>query len=314
MSGRFGAEYAADDGLNDLSKITIECWIYIRSFRNSIGYIISRVDSGAIIDHMGEYGDHFMARTRRSDNALVWIVNNNLTTYRNQLNAKEWYHIAFTWDGVVLQILVNGELKSTVYTSTNLNVTNGIIQIGSYNDEFGLDGLIDEIRIWNYERSHDEIINNMNTKLTGNESGLVAYWQLDEGQGQNVSDSAGENLGVLGSSSNEEENDPDWVECEISTVNVERKRSVVNDNFLSHNYPNPFNSYTKIIYKLLKPSNVNLSVYNHNGQKIETLLNCFQTIGEHEIIWQPKGLPSGLYFYRLHSGEFLETKKLILQK
>ena len=50
------------------------------------------------------------------------------------------------------------------------------------------------------------------------------------------------------------------------------------------------------------------------GQKIVTLINRFQVAGEHEIIWQPKGLPSGIYFYILQAGDFSETRKLMLQK
>ena len=50
------------------------------------------------------------------------------------------------------------------------------------------------------------------------------------------------------------------------------------------------------------------------GQEIAILVNEFQLAGEHEISWQPKGLPSGLYFYKIQAGEYSETKKLILQK
>ena len=83
---------------------------------------------------------------------------------------------------------------------------------------------------------------------------------------------------------------------------------------LSQNYPNPFNPQTTIKYNLNKSNTISLKIYNLSGQEIETLVNRFQTIGEHEITWQPKGLPSGIYFFRLESGKYSETKKLILQK
>jgi photosystem II stability/assembly factor-like uncharacterized protein len=84
---------------------------------------------------------------------------------------------------------------------------------------------------------------------------------------------------------------------------------------LSQNYPNPFNPSTMIAYNLPKSSNVTLKIYNLAGQELETLVNDFQTAGEHQITWQPKGLPSGIYFYRLQTGhEFSETRKLIFQK
>jgi hypothetical protein len=90
---------------------------------------------------------------------------------------------------------------------------------------------------------------------------------------------------------------------------------VVSKSFaLYQNYPNPFNPLTTIKYNLEKSNDVILKIYNLSGQEMETLVNGFQTSGEHEITWQPRGLPNGIYFYRLQAGEFLETKKLILEK
>ena len=57
-----------------------------------------------------------------------------------------------------------------------------------------------------------------------------------------------------------------------------------------------------------------IRIYNLAGQEIETLVNEYQPTGEHVLTWQPKKLPSGLYFYKLQVGKFSETKKLILQK
>lgn len=104
---------------------------------------------------------------------------------------------------------------------------------------------------------------------------------------------------------------------DTTTVGVENR---VKDNIvpekigLFQNYPNPFNPLTTIKYNLRKPSAVILTIYNISGQELETLVNDFQTTGEHKITWQPKGLPSGIYFYRIQAGEFSETKKLFLQK
>jgi len=83
---------------------------------------------------------------------------------------------------------------------------------------------------------------------------------------------------------------------------------------LKQNYPNPFNPSTTIKFNLKKTANIQLHIYNLTGQKIETLIEGIQTAGDHEITWQPKYLPSGLYFYRLQAGDYSVTKKLILQK
>jgi polyhydroxybutyrate depolymerase len=87
------------------------------------------------------------------------------------------------------------------------------------------------------------------------------------------------------------------------------------DNFrLYQNCPNPFNPSTMIRYTLYRSSHIVLSIYNLVGQEIETLVNKHQPEGEYEINWQAKGLPNGLYFYKIQAGDYSETKKLIIQK
>lgn len=99
-------------------------------------------------------------------------------------------------------------------------------------------------------------------------------------------------------------------------VGLEEQRQPASPAFykLEQNYPNPFNPSTRIKYQLARSGHVVLMIYNLAGQEIATVVNEFQSAGEHEVTWQPKGLPSGLYFYRVHTGDFSEAKKLILQK
>lgn len=97
-------------------------------------------------------------------------------------------------------------------------------------------------------------------------------------------------------------------------VNDEDIHSSPKQFALYQNYPNPFNPSTRIKYQLSKPSRITLTIYNLAGQEIATLVNEFQPISEYEINWQPKGLVSGLYFYKIQAGDFSEAKKLILQK
>lgn len=83
---------------------------------------------------------------------------------------------------------------------------------------------------------------------------------------------------------------------------------------LSQNYPNPFNPITGIRYSIPKTDYVILKVYNLLGKEIETLVSEVQSAGEYEIQWNPVGLPSGAYVYRLQVGENADSKKLILLK
>jgi len=88
---------------------------------------------------------------------------------------------------------------------------------------------------------------------------------------------------------------------------------------LSQNYPNPFNPSTTIKYSIPKRTDVTISVYNLLGRKIRTITIEKQSAGEHEVNWDGtdqsgKAVASGIYFYRLTSGNYTESKKMILLK
>jgi hypothetical protein len=81
---------------------------------------------------------------------------------------------------------------------------------------------------------------------------------------------------------------------------------------LCQNYPNPFNPTTKIKYQIPELSFVSLKVYDVLGNEVTTLVNEEKAIGTYEISWHAENLPSGVYFYQLKAGTFIETKKMIL--
>jgi hypothetical protein len=83
---------------------------------------------------------------------------------------------------------------------------------------------------------------------------------------------------------------------------------------LAQNYPNPFNSSTTISYTLPEKGPVTLSIYNLLGQKVATLFEGVQQAGEHKVVWEAVDVPSGVYFYRLASNEYVETRKMVLQR
>jgi hypothetical protein len=83
---------------------------------------------------------------------------------------------------------------------------------------------------------------------------------------------------------------------------------------LEQNYPNPFNPTTIIRYALPQARHVRLEVYNTLGQQVAQLVNGGQEAGYHEIQFDSSGLASGVYFYRLQAGTYVETHKLLLLK
>jgi hypothetical protein len=83
---------------------------------------------------------------------------------------------------------------------------------------------------------------------------------------------------------------------------------------LSQNYPNPFNPSTTIKYSLPHQSNVTLKVFDVLGSKVTTLVNKVQSQGNYEVEFDGAELTSGIYFYRLQSGDFVETRKMLFMK
>jgi hypothetical protein len=83
---------------------------------------------------------------------------------------------------------------------------------------------------------------------------------------------------------------------------------------LYRNYPNPFNPSTTIRFILPKACFVTLKIYNLLGKEVATLLRETRAAGEYSVQWNGENLAAGIYFLRMKAGEFIETRKLILQK
>jgi photosystem II stability/assembly factor-like uncharacterized protein len=99
-----------------------------------------------------------------------------------------------------------------------------------------------------------------------------------------------------------------------SFVEEEETDEIPTNYSLSQNYPNPFNPNTTINYQIPELSLVMIKVYDVLGNEVKTLVNEEKQTGTYEITWYVEGLPSGVYFYRLQAGDFVETKKMVLMK
>lgn len=110
-----------------------------------------------------------------------------------------------------------------------------------------------------------------------------------------------------------------------SNADVVRKTTAVNNNpsqpaftfELAPNYPNPFNPETTIRYQVARSVKVNITIYNVLGQKVRTLLDASKPAGAHRVVWNGKdergmSLPTGMYFYKMRAGEFVQVRKMLL--
>ena len=111
----------------------------------------------------------------------------------------------------------------------------------------------------------------------------------------------------------------DFYQFEYISTNIRSNKLLSGNSGFLMNYPNPFNELTVISYTLKVSGRVSLEIYDMQGQEVRTLVNENQPAGEHSVVWDgltDRGEPvdSGIYFYRIQSGDFTETKKCILLK
>ena len=99
----------------------------------------------------------------------------------------------------------------------------------------------------------------------------------------------------------------------VTSIN-QREKLGIRSFDLAQNYPNPFNATTKISWRSLTSGWQTIKVYDVLGKEITTLVNEHRPAGNYEVEFDASNLPSGIYFYQLKAGDYVETKKMILIK
>jgi hypothetical protein len=100
----------------------------------------------------------------------------------------------------------------------------------------------------------------------------------------------------------------------VTFVEEEEILEVPTEFVLYQNYPNPFNPTTKISWQSSTGSWQTLKVFNVLGNEIATLIDEYKPAGKYDVQFIASDLPSGIYFYKLQAGNFVETKKMVLIK
>ena len=312
-----------DPSLDMTDGFTIAAWIYLEQYFEWASIVTKggvENDGGALtpnnytIHQSGpsvsgsEFGH---LRFTGSSPALPLFLESD-----TQIPLDEWHYVAITYDGTTLRFYLDGISDGSGNLPGPLDPNDDPLHIGvdfPGGDEYW-DGQIDEFRIWNKALKPTHIQAAMNGHSSPKASALVGYWRFDEGSGNTAKDKSREkNNGTL-------VNGPTWVTPGAPIGNAgkaiaDQFESPVLDQFtLISNFPNPFNPTTKIKFIISESSFVTLKVYDVLGNEVATLVNGEKPIGSYEVEYDATSLPSGIYFYTLQAGNFIETKKMNLLK
>ncbi len=452
------------DGQNDYVRIpdhadldftanyTLEAWIFPESFSWLAG-IISKYQTNA--------ANGYLLRLT-SQAPYTGIGFDEVVTANGVLSSNQWYHIAAVNNEGNRSLYINGLEHTLSGNPLNVIANNNAIRIGSDYGGRYFDGRIDEVRIWGIAREEDEITATMNTVLSGQEDGLVAYYSFNEGFGDTLFDQTdnghngvimggpswldGYNLSgslgdinfdevlniydavmlvaimltheegtalqleacdtnqdgiidiedivllfewILGINSSQRNtlskgtyyiqgnevairsdgeiagfqlllSNPYSIEdiqlpsgwswnqsgsnCvafstdgsslpkdfsislnesvaieNIKLVGWGRKAVHANENQLPGSFhlrafPNPFNPVCTISFEILTPNDIEIALYNINGQYLQTIYDGIIHTGVHQLHWYPEGLASGLYFFSIKDDTKFQLTKVLYLK
>ncbi|KPA15483.1 hypothetical protein MHK_004310, partial [Candidatus Magnetomorum sp. HK-1] len=193
--------------LKPTSALTYEMWIYHSNW--------SVCDSNIFSNTQG--GGYALIIASTFFKVETYIGGNyQYVNFSKGSIANGWHHFAFTFDGRYLKSYLDGEQKAETdmggtytisYHGTNSTIIGGEAGDGSTPTFRYFDGKVDELRVWNVERTSEQIKSNMCKKLTGDETGLVAYYRFDHLSGTTLVDLTGNGYdGIVNNMT-----DSDWI-------------------------------------------------------------------------------------------------------
>ncbi len=307
----------APENLRVTGNFTLEAWIY------PTGNGSNPIWGGIIINKEGEYE---LARNHKG--VLIWAIkkesNSSWSWQSSNYYApeKEWTHVALVYNQSQVKVYINGVLFHTAVSTGavgDLTTAQNDFRIGGRqaDDQF-FKGVIDEVQVWNKARSADEIAKTYNDTLTTNyyasaDSGLIGYWRFDK------TTSLGDGVFTVKDFSINSNDGHLYGDVQLSAIPTDVKTEkqfsqLPNQYSLEQNYPNPFNPSTTIEFKLPETSHVTLKIYDITGREVASLVNEDKTAGNYKVNFNASNLASGVYFYRIQSGNYVKTNKMILMK
>ncbi len=175
-----------NSSINTAGKLTVETRFRMTTSPGSWDSPCGTYHSGTWLD--GGFGLYYNGSMM---NFYIYDYIQNVAKVTFDPANTSWHHLAGTWDKVtgVMTIYIDGVSAGTDnYTGTIGPITTDVFQIGAANSSYNWKGQLDEVRVWNVVRTQAQIQANMNTQLTGSETGLLAYYKMEEGIGTSLTD------------------------------------------------------------------------------------------------------------------------------
>jgi hypothetical protein len=258
---------------------------------------------------LGGDGKRIMLKT--TDSYPSWDeTSNNMATDNISLN--QWHHLAFVVEDANLTHIYIDGIPSTINNSTPIEIPTGFNIASFYGTtdvfESNFEGIMDELRYWNTARTQSEINANKDQELTGNEIGLKAYWNFNDGSGNRLTDVVGIADGTLFNMEEE-----DWV-SDTPFGGTNGINSLNKTNLSLNIFPNPFSTETSIRFNVTDNSNIQLEIFDLTGKKINQLIKTNLNKGIYTINYLSYKLKTGVYICKLTQGNRVSTKKLIVNQ
>jgi hypothetical protein len=178
LSGKTAVVINGNPALRFQGQFTFECWINIQSFTGDSDYSIIA----------GSSGSWYIRYANASDTQgllnLLTVKNGVYSDFKSttKLRAHEWHHIGVVMNGPKRQIFIDGVLDSTTETSGLELYTTDSMTLGM-GEAQPLNAILDEVRVWNRARTAEQIKENKDRTLNGNEPGLAVWFDFDEQPG-----------------------------------------------------------------------------------------------------------------------------------
>lgn len=182
--------------LEGMSQLSVETWYKTSNSASSSLYILTKQASATT--NLGGY--ELLVQSTPNVRASFDIGGNVVNLIHNtETRDGTWHHLAATYDGSTMRLYLDGIEVQSQAASGSIGTSNIPLFLGRRNDgQLHWDGELDDVRIWNVARTTSQIRDTMCESLTGGETGLVGYWNMDEGSGGTINDlTANGNNGTL---------------------------------------------------------------------------------------------------------------------